>query len=163
MTFTSNANCRKGPGTAYTVVTSLVQGQALNVVGRNADSTWWQVELQPGSDCWVSHATVIPTGAVAGLPVVPAPPLPDAPAKLDAAPSCNVKAKTASIALSWGTVAGAAGYNLYRNGTLVTSPGSAATSYTDNAPWGTDLTYAVEAFNANGVSSQVTASVRACQ
>ena len=38
-------NIRSGPGLTYTVVTHLNKGQTATVVGRNADSSWWLIEI----------------------------------------------------------------------------------------------------------------------
>jgi RNA polymerase sigma-70 factor (ECF subfamily) len=56
--FTQNANCREGPGTAYNVVTSLLQGQTVSIAGRNEGSTWWWIALPNGGHCWVSGVSV---------------------------------------------------------------------------------------------------------
>ena len=164
LTLTENANCRKGPGTAYNVVTSFVKGKILDAAGRNDSNTWWLVKIPDGGACWVSDSTAGKSGPVEQLAIVPAPPLPDAPSKLVSSFTCDAKkTMTLSVTLNWATVAGATGFNIYRNGSLLTSVGSGVTSYTDNAPMGLDLTYAVEAVNADGHSGQVTTSVPACK
>jgi hypothetical protein len=163
VTFLSNANCRKGPGPAYNVATSLEKGKTLEAAGRNSDSSWWLVQLQPESDCWVGKAAVSTSGAVDQLPVMTAPPLPEAPAKFVSSNTCDPKSSTLTVDLNWASIAGATGFNLYRNGTLLSSFGSGTTTYTDNAPVGVDLVYAVEAVNAYGHSAQVTSAVPACK
>jgi len=165
VTFLMNANCRKGPGTAYDVATSFAQGGTLPAVGRTADSSWWQVQIQPGSNCWVGKSTVSTSGPVDGLPVVVAPALPDAPGKVTNVYACDTKStKTLTVILSWTGVPGAAGYDVYRNGSLIKSVGGGTTTYTDKpAPMGVALTYALEAFNGVAHSAQVTTSVPACK
>jgi Right handed beta helix region len=163
VTFLSNANCRKGPGPAYDVATSFAKGKLLPAVGRNEASSWWLVQIQPGSTCWVGDAVVSKSGPVEQLPVMQAPPLPEAPAKFVNTNICDVKLKKLTVNLNWATVSGATGYNLYRNGSLLTSFGPGTTTYVDNAPLGVALTYAVEALNGVGHSGRVTTTVPLCK
>lgn len=69
------ANCRSGPGTGYDKTGSFAQGSYLNLVGRNADSTWWVVQ-NGSSTCWISATTGHTSGQTGSIPVVPAPPTP---------------------------------------------------------------------------------------
>jgi hypothetical protein len=78
-----NANCRRGPGSVYPVLTSFLVGQSLQVDGRSeAAPLWWQVAL-PNSNqhCWVSSSAGTPPGDPNTLPVIPAPPTPIPTAK----------------------------------------------------------------------------------
>jgi hypothetical protein len=163
LVFLSNANCRKGPGTAYDVATSFAKGKLLPAVGRNEASSWWLVQIQPGSTCWVGDAVVSRSGPVEQLPVMQAPPLPEAPAKFVNTNICDVKLKKLTVNLNWATVSGATGYNLYRNGSLLTSFGPGTTTYVDDAPLGVALTYAAEALNGVGHSGRVTTTVPLCK
>ncbi len=161
---TENANCRKGPGTAYDVVTSFVKNTTLDASGRNTDSSWWLAKIPGGGTCWVSNTAVGKNGPLDQLAIIQAPALPDAPAKLDNSHVCvTLKAQSLTVTLNWASVSGATGYTLYRNGTLLTTVGGGTTTYIDNAPMATDLTYAVEAVNANGHSGQATTTVPACK
>jgi uncharacterized protein YraI len=72
---TVNANVRGGPGTNYYVVGSLGVGEAAPVTGRNADSSWWQINYQ-GSAAWIADSVVTANAAAQGAPVVNAPPPP---------------------------------------------------------------------------------------
>jgi hypothetical protein len=75
-TLLHNANCRRGPGTEYDIVTNLPQGLTAPIVGRNPDSSWWQVQV-PGTQtrCWVSGENVETSGDTGGVPIVEPPPL----------------------------------------------------------------------------------------
>ena len=75
---------------------------------------------------------------------------PSAPAEL------RMTARTrTTISLAWDTVAGAAGYRLYRDGVQIY--GGTEASYTDTGLSAeTSYTYAVEAFNSGGVSGRTT-------
>jgi len=163
LTFLLNANCRKGPGPAYDVTTSLIQGQTVDAAGRTSDSSWWLVNIPTGGTCWVGDSTVSKLGPVDQLSIVAAPPLPGTPSKFVNTNVCDLKLKKLTVDLNWATVAGATGYNLYRDGSLLTAVGSGTTTYVDTPPLGAAWTYAVEALNSYGHSDQVTTSVPACK
>jgi uncharacterized protein YgiM (DUF1202 family) len=70
-------NVRAGPGTEYPVVGHLAAGELVEIVGRNADGTWWQIRHPRGQNGWVSGALVEAQGALNDVPViakVPTPP-----------------------------------------------------------------------------------------
>lgn len=72
-----NANCRSGPGTAYEVIASFLEGQSATVAGRSADGVWWVIE-SPGSSgtCWVWGELIQLSTDTCEVAVWPAPPLP---------------------------------------------------------------------------------------
>lgn len=71
-------NIRTGPGLEFNVLTTVGQGTFLTVLGRNADSTWINV-LVGGAEGWVGRGFISLSVPTAGsLPVVDAPPTPDA-------------------------------------------------------------------------------------
>jgi hypothetical protein len=69
------ANCRTGPATNYDKIASFAQGSYIPLVGRNADSTWWQVK-SGNITCWISGTTGRTSGPLGNIPVVQAPPTP---------------------------------------------------------------------------------------
>jgi uncharacterized protein YraI len=71
-------NVRSGPGTIYPVISSLREGQAASIVGRNSASGWWQVKLGSGPTGWVTGSTALArvSGDTTGVPEVAAPPVP---------------------------------------------------------------------------------------
>jgi hypothetical protein len=69
------ANCRQGPGTAYPVVNSALPGEQVEVLGKNADGTWWYSQLK-NDKCWLSNIAGTPSGDLSLLTVIPAPPTP---------------------------------------------------------------------------------------
>ncbi len=73
---TVGANCRQGPATVYDVVTAFAAGTSLRVLGRNTDSSWWQVEVNSTVRCWISNVTGQFVGNAGAIPVVAAPPTP---------------------------------------------------------------------------------------
>lgn len=65
-------NCRFGPGISYAVTGALVPGRQAEMIGQNADSTWWYVRnpSDPSTSCWLSADFVQTVGDVQSLPVV---------------------------------------------------------------------------------------------
>jgi hypothetical protein len=80
-----NANCRRGPGSVYSVLTSFLQGQSLVVDGRSEAAPWWWRIALPNSSqhCWISDSAGTPAGDPNTLPAVPAPPTPTITPKPD--------------------------------------------------------------------------------
>jgi hypothetical protein len=70
-----NANVRSGPGTNYSVVGSLAEGQSAPVTGRNSDSSWWQINYQ-GSAAWIADSVATANQPAYSAPIVSAPPPP---------------------------------------------------------------------------------------
>lgn len=68
------ANLRSGPSTDFGIVGAAQQGETVTLVGRNADSTWFQTE----AGAWVFAQLL--DNAPADLPVVETPAAPVAPA-----------------------------------------------------------------------------------
>ncbi len=151
--FTQNANCREGPGTAYSVVTSLLQGQTVPIDGRNEPNTWWWIVLPNGAHCWVSGVTVDVAGPVDDVPVVPTVPPP--PSDLNAVASCT--SSNYAVSLTWVDAAeNETGYYVYRDGNRVAALGPNFASYSENFVGRGSHTYGVEAFNSVGASDRVT-------
>jgi hypothetical protein len=69
---TSSLNVRQGPGTNYAPVGTLVQGDQVQIVGRNADTSWWAIKYGNGTG-WVIASLVITEGDVSQVPLVAAP------------------------------------------------------------------------------------------
>ncbi len=71
----SAVNLRLGPGTHYEVVSVLPQGQSLEIVGRSADSAWWQV-ISPAGLLWIAAGVTTASNITPDIPIVSAPPPP---------------------------------------------------------------------------------------
>jgi len=72
-----NANCRKGPGQAYTILDAVREGETTPIVGRNAAGTWLVVEMIRGSGtCYVFGNLVETTGNLNDLTIFNDPPTP---------------------------------------------------------------------------------------
>lgn len=72
---TFGVNARATIGTDSDILTILENGTELPAIGRTADTTWLQVELDDGRVAWVFTAAVLTTDEVNDLPVVE-PPVP---------------------------------------------------------------------------------------
>jgi len=163
-TFLQNANCRKGPGVAYSILTSLVQGAVVDALARNEDASWYRVAVpETEATCWVAASTGEASGTIDGLPTEAGLPLPGAPGALTIGQViCSPNLNDYAVPLEWGDASNETGYRLYRNGSLLATLGANELDYDDEAPKGEELDYALEAFNQVGVSDRVAASVPAC-
>lgn len=56
-------NIRSGPGTNYSVIGALNANAPVRIIGRNSDTSWWQVEITPGSIGWVASSVVSASNA----------------------------------------------------------------------------------------------------
>jgi hypothetical protein len=165
VTLIQNANCRKGPATAYSVTTALELGVQTAAVGRDEPSTWWLVKVpQTDIECWVSDTTVDKSGDLSALPVVPVDPLPGKPSNFAVGKAtCSANLNNYPVRLEWSDVSYETGYRLFRNGSQLTQLSANETDYSDDAPKGPDLTYEIEAYNSLGVSGRSSLSVPACE
>lgn len=69
---TAVLNLRAGPGTDFALLGRVVQGNRLPIVGRSANSMWWQVKAV-GGKAWVYGELVQPTGPMDQVSVVEPP------------------------------------------------------------------------------------------
>ena len=74
-TFRENGNCRSGPGVIYGVLTSGPAGTIVPADGRNADASWYHVQLY-GVSCYVSANVGFVDCDPQGLPILKDPPTP---------------------------------------------------------------------------------------
>jgi len=165
--FIMNAFCRKGPNTGYGTSAGYEIGQEVELIGRSEPGIplWWYTVLR----CWVSDSTVETSGPVDGLPIIPAPPTPvpetppEPPARFRISESlCDPRQYR--VTLSWIDRAdNENGYRLYRDGQLIATLSTNAAGYVDNPPRGGAHSYALEAFNDGGASTQVTTQDQGCK
>jgi uncharacterized protein YraI len=77
-TVTTDAlNVREGPSTAFPVIVTVPNGTQMTVLGRNATNTWIAVQLEDGTEGWVTrtltnYVTVSPDVLGVEAPVAPA-------------------------------------------------------------------------------------------
>ncbi|MHB8777581.1 MAG: choice-of-anchor Q domain-containing protein [Anaerolineales bacterium] len=76
LTLDKNANCRRGPGTVYSVLTSVPAGETVELTARNEENTWWFTVLPGNYPCWISMVAGKPNGNTNQLPVKQGPPTP---------------------------------------------------------------------------------------
>ena len=69
------ANIRSGPGTGYPLLGQAKKGERFPITGRNAASSWWQVEFK-GKPGWIAASLAQAGPGAAQVKVVAAPPLP---------------------------------------------------------------------------------------
>jgi len=72
-------NVRRGPGTDYDVVTFVERGAEFDIIGKNADASWWQICCVDGGDsAWIIAEYVDTLGDADAVPVIdpnnPSPP-----------------------------------------------------------------------------------------
>ena len=175
VTVSQNTNCRTGPGLAYENIGALLIGQKGIVVGKNTSTGYWIIN-NPGKTgtCWLfpQYATV--TGNTANLQEYSIPPTPTpsptptftpTPTLAPPAPINNPVIAKICIplvlpnfqytgTLTWEDKSNNEdGFNIYLNGSLLTSVPANTTSYPVPPlvfPLGTPLKMGVEAFNAAG-------------
>lgn len=63
-------NLRTGPHVSYTAVAYLMEGEEVQIIGRNRTSTWVQIRLYNGYRGWVNAAYIHPTVAIDALPII---------------------------------------------------------------------------------------------
>ncbi len=66
---TGALNIRSGPASYFAIVTTLQRGGSMNVIGRNADTSWVQVQLYNGLQGWVNIKYIIASGNLYTLPI----------------------------------------------------------------------------------------------
>jgi hypothetical protein len=71
-------NVRKGPGTNYLAIGQLQQNDVVEIVGKNADSSWLQIVYPTGTigRGWISASYAQVRGSPASIPAVETPPPP---------------------------------------------------------------------------------------
>ncbi|HRV96802.1 MAG TPA: SH3 domain-containing protein [Anaerolineae bacterium] len=74
LTSPGSVNIRSGPGPDYPIIGTLNPDTELPIVGRNANGTWWQIDIT-GATGWVANE-VVQASDTKTVPVVSAPPTP---------------------------------------------------------------------------------------
>jgi len=93
----SNVNIRSGPSTDYEIVDTLSIGESLEIVGRNDDSSWWQVST-PSGLAWVAASVVAVSNIDDSIPIAEAPTPPVQPIPTDTPlPSGRFQAQVVNV------------------------------------------------------------------
>ncbi|MBI5928498.1 MAG: SH3 domain-containing protein [Chloroflexi bacterium] len=66
---TGALNIRSGPASYFAIATSVPRGGSMYATGRNADTTWVQVQLSNGLQGWVNAKYIIANGNLYNLPI----------------------------------------------------------------------------------------------
>jgi uncharacterized protein YraI len=71
-------NVRNGPGTVYSIIGSLNEGQGATVAGKNVEGTWWYIlyPSAPDGHGWVAGSFTTSDCISLSLPVIPSSSLP---------------------------------------------------------------------------------------
>jgi hypothetical protein len=151
-------NCRKGPGTSYERVTQIMPLESVKVVGFYSPN-YWVVSTRDG-ECWLSGEFITPSGNLAAVPTVTAPPTP-----LGGGPQPATFPKNgwtfycyggkADITLNWNDNAdNETGYRVLRNGEKVTEFPANTTSFAETIALlaGQTVHYEIQAYNEVGTS-----------
>jgi hypothetical protein len=62
-------NVRAGPGTTYDIITIVERGQEYEIVGRNAEGSWWFVCCADSDYVWIFNDLVDTDGPVDSVPI----------------------------------------------------------------------------------------------
>jgi hypothetical protein len=86
--------CWTGPGSVYEVVSSVLAGTSVQLIGRDLQGGWWVIDAPryPGVACWVprQRIDVPPTLDVDGLSIFAIPPIPTPTERPQAASGCLI-------------------------------------------------------------------------
>lgn len=156
----NNSKCRSGPSPDFKVIASYNSGTKVDLVAKDTADSYWLVKDPSSADiCWVQAQDATPGGSFDNLPeVTPQVSTNKAPARPGSIIytfSCDNTSVTTK--LSWADNANNEnGYHVYRLGSQIADLPPNSNSYTDtvNYTLGTQMTYAVEAYNDAGVSQQ---------
>lgn len=161
VTFSQNANCRKGPGLRYYNVVAYTKGQTAQLAGRNEDASWFWVRMANERDyCWTSASTIVDFGDASVLSVIPYQTLPDDPASIAVTKkSCG---GVNILRIEWSDVQAEQGYRLYLDGALLRTFPPGVTYVMDYPRNAKAYVYAVEAFNEYGVSRRTAITEPGC-
>ena len=153
-------NCRSGPNKSYKVVTQLVAGEQVEIIGF-LPPNYWLVSSQLG-ECWLSGEFATPSGNFAAVPTVTAPPTPEG--VKPEAPTFPKNGWTffcygpgsADITLTWNDKANdESGYRVFRNSELVIDLPANSSNFAETIALnsGQTVSYQIIAYNAIGDSN----------
>jgi len=62
-------NVRTGPGANFNIVTQLSRGDGVDLIGRNADNSWVEIQVPGGATGWVSTRYILANTLISRLPI----------------------------------------------------------------------------------------------
>lgn len=166
ITLTKNSNCRMGPSTFYHVVDQISSGKVFQVLGRDADNTWWQIVNATGRECWISAENADENTDFSGVEIKEPLPLPNPPGQFFITnQSCQPGVKKFIVTMKWSSGGtGETGFRIYRDGEKIVELKATKFTHQDNfAPINRNISYEIEALNENGASQRVAQFVPACK
>lgn len=166
ITLTKNSNCRMGPSTFYHVVDQISSGKVFQVLGRDADNTWWQIVNATGRECWISSENADENTDFSGVEIKEPLPLPNPPGQFFITnQSCQPGVKKFIVTMKWSSGGtGETGFRIYRDGEKIVELKATKFTHQDNfAPINRNISYEIEALNENGASQRVAQFVPACK
>ena len=86
----TRVNLRAGPGTNFAVIGGASQDEQFAVIGRNAQGTWYKINLSGGKTAWVNGGLVTIPGDASQIPVVKED-APSTPAASNAGPGTHAE------------------------------------------------------------------------
>ncbi len=156
----NNTPCRSGPAADAKVIASFTAGTTVDLIAEDgADGYWVVTDPATASLCWVAAQDGTPGGSFSAVPRITPPAtalaLPARPGSISYTYSCDTASLT--TVMSWADTAdNETGYHVYRQGTQIADLPANSSAYTDTTAYtpGTQVTYAVEAYNGAGASPQ---------
>jgi len=156
--FEDVTNCRTGPGVNYERITQILPADSVEIIGFYPPN-YWIVSTDAGA-CWVAGEFVTPSGSLAAVPTVTAPPTPQggAPDSVSLQEwfiSCNYVTNEADVTIRWADKDDESGYRVFRNNELIAELVANSNIFTETISLlsGQSVGYYVVAFNAVGSTS----------
>lgn len=54
----NTVNVREGPGVSFSAITALTPGTSVEVLGQDADGTWYNIQMEDGSEGWIAASLI---------------------------------------------------------------------------------------------------------
>ncbi len=165
-----NVACRTGTGQNFRALATFTAGTTVEMIGKDPSGNYWLVKIPNSPEtCWLQTIDGTPGGNYESLPAVTPQPStqkpPGAPANLTWPFYCEYEHDViykVTIKLSWIDLAqNANGFRLYRQGTQIADLPASTTTFTDTVEVmiGSQLKYAVEAYNDAGTSPRQSVTI----
>jgi hypothetical protein len=142
----------------YERITQITPQDAVEIIGFYPPNYW--VVMTDAGACWVAGEFVTPSGSLASVPTVTAPPTPQGEAPPDVSLqrwdiSCNYATNDANVYIRWTDKDNESGYRVFRNNEQVAELVANSTEFTETITLlsGQSVGYYVVAFNAVGNTS----------
>lgn len=165
ITLLKNSNCRLGPSEYYFYVDQITKDTVLPVIGRNSDSSWWQVINATDRECWIFSENSQANQDFNAVPIKEGPVLPNTPGNFSVIDQhCDPASKKFIVTLKWVSGGGETGFKITRNGSQIFEAKATQLNFKDNnAPLKENLSYQLVAFNKYGESFPAVQIVPECK